>query len=214
MTARLACWPWRLCLGIALAGCGTAPPTRLHSLLPAPAPAAAAAPAAAIGTPAAASWELAGVNVPAQVDQPQWLVRLADDSLVALEHDRWVAPLTDEIRGALVQHITAALQTAPLRNAVLAVPAPRWRINVEVTRLDAAPGRYSRWDVAWTLQRVGATAPALRCRGVFEQAAAAGLPALAAAHRANMARLGDALAADLRRLSALPEGSRADCAAA
>lgn len=209
MRHRRVRWSWMLCLGMALIGCGTAPPTRLHSLLPSPA--AASASATVISTPAAASWELAGISLPAQVDQPQWLVRLADDSLVSLEHDRWVAPLTDEIRGALAQHITAALQAAPLPNVV---PAARWRMGVEVMRLDAAPGRYSRWDVAWTLQRAGAATPALRCRGVFEQAAAAGLPALAAAHRANVARLGATLAADLRRISTLPEGSRADCAAA
>ena len=196
-----------IALGSLLAGCGTAPQTRLHSLMPAP---AATAVAVVVTAPEPEAWELLSVAVPAQVDQPQWLVRRADDSLVALEFERWVAPLADEIRAALVLHISTALAAVPLRPSTV---GPRWRISVDVTRLDAALGRASRWDATWALQHVGVAQPALRCHGQFEQAAAGGLPALAVAHRTNVAKLGEVLAADLRRVSALPEGARANCAA-
>ena len=60
---------------------------------------------------------------------------------------------------------------------------------------------------------MGAAMPALRCQGQFEQPAMGGLAALAVAHRANVAKLGEVLAADLRRVAALPEGARAGCVA-
>ena len=207
MRAGLGSCALVLALGSLLAGCGTAPQTRLHSLMPA---AAGAAAAIVVTTPEPQPWELLSVAVPAQVDQPQWLIRRADDSLVALEFERWVAPLTDEIRGALMQHIGAALVSAPLRPSAVGA---RFRISVDVTRLDAAIGRASRWEAAWALQRMGAAMPALRCQGQFEQPAMGGLAALAVAHRANVAKLGEVLAADLRRVAALPEGARAGCVA-
>jgi uncharacterized protein len=186
-----------------LGACASAPVTRLHSLLPPPAATGTSASAAA--APALPGWELASVTLPAQVDQPQWLVRLADDSLVLLEHERWVAPLGDEIRSALTSQMSAALATLP--------PGPRWRVNLDVTRLDAMLARFSRWEVTWTLQRAGAAQPTLHCRAAFEQAATGGLAALAVAHRANVARLGDVLAADIKRVWATPEGAHADCVA-
>ena len=207
MRAGLGSCALVLALGSLLTGCGTAPQTRLHSLMPAP---AATAAAVVVTAPEPQAWELLSVAVPAQVDQPQWLVRRADDSLVALEFERWVAPLTDEIRGALMQHISAALVSAPLRPSAVGA---RFRISVDVTRLDAAIGRTSRWEAAWAMQRMGAAMPALRCQGQFEQSAAGGLPALAVAHRTNVAKLGEVLAADLRRVAALPEGARAGCVA-
>jgi uncharacterized protein len=188
-----------------LAGCASAPQVRLHTLMPPP---TAAAPAAVrLAAAAPLRYELLSVGLPAQVDQPQWLVRRADDSLVVLEFERWAAPLTDEIRAALVHHIDAGLASTPLPAAAGA----GWRISLDITRLDAALGRVSRWDAAWTLQRAGAAQPLLRCRGQFEQPAGTGLAALASAHRANVAKLGEVLAADLRRVAVLPDNARADC---
>ncbi len=43
--------------------------------------------------------------MPAQVDQPQWLVQLGDDSLAVLEQERWASPLRDEFRQALLEEL-------------------------------------------------------------------------------------------------------------
>ena len=83
-----------LALALALGACSTPPALRLHTLMPDPAP-----PAEAPGPPLAI--QLGPVAVPAQVDQPQWLVRLPDGTLALLDNERWASPLRDELRAAL-----------------------------------------------------------------------------------------------------------------
>ena len=176
-----------------LSACASAPPTHFHSLLPAP---AAAGPAA----PVSSRWEILPVTVPVQVDQAQWLIRMPDDTMALLENERWAAPLADEIRAALSERLR---WTAPVIRQ-----AAGWRIGVEVQRFESAPGRYARLQAEWTLRAGDGGAVRLRCRQDFEQAAGASYPALAAAHRAALARLGDALAASLLALDA---GAAAGC---
>lgn len=169
---------------LALAACGSAPPVHFHSLLPPP---AAAVPAVAL--PATPAWELLPVAVPPQVDQPGWVVRQADGSVALLENERWIGPLGDEIRAAVAERLRAA-----------ALPGQRgpWRVALDVQRFETAPGRHARIDAEWTLSNAQAVPVKLRCRGAFEQPAAASYAAVAAAHREALARLGDAVAATLR----------------
>ena len=172
---------------LALAACSaSAPPVRLHSLMPAElAPREASRPAIAIA--------LEPIRIPAQVDQPQWLVRLPDDSLAALEQERWASPLSDELRQALLEALGARYGAiegrSPAGVSVL-------RVGVEVRRFDSIPGREARIEAIWTVT-VGAAAPALRCAALMREPAAAGLPALAAAHRRAVARLADAIGESL-----------------
>ncbi len=190
MTRRLLSAPALLGL---LAGCASTPPVHFHTLLPPP---AAAAPAVAL--PPAPSWELLPVALPASVDQPGWVVRQADGSVAVLENERWAGPLGDEIRAAVAERLRAA-----------ALPGRRgpWRVALDVQRFETAPGRQARIDAEWSVSN-GAPVPAKqRCRGTFEQTAAASYPAVAAAHREAVARLGDAIAATLRAL----DGGAAGC---
>ena len=78
-------WPVRLlivALAAQLASCGSSPVVRFHTLLPAEPPAPRALPAGSAGTALVVS--LSPISVPTQVDQPQWLVRLPDDTLALL----------------------------------------------------------------------------------------------------------------------------------
>jgi uncharacterized protein len=163
---------------------------------------------AAPASPAQA-WELAPVTVPVQVDQPQLVVRLPDDTLAVLEYDRWIAPLGDEIRAALSQRIASAVAANPASTAAPAAPGKTWRIAIDVQRFDSAVGRYARLETEWSIR--SGDGAALRCRSVFEQPVASGVPALAAGHRAAVAQLGDTLAAALK---AVAGGASPGCAAA
>lgn len=178
-------------LGAVLAGlaaCGSPQPPRFHSLVPAP---AAAAPAGVLPAGAVA-WEILPVTVPPGVDQPQWVVRSVDGSLVVLEQERWVAPLAEEVRAALAARIEAELGT-PAAKA-----APAWRVRVEVSRFEAAPVREARLEATWTILGDDGSVAA-RCRGEFVEAPSAeGYLALAAGLRAVVARAGDAAAISLK----------------
>jgi hypothetical protein len=177
---------------LALAACSAlAPPVRLYSLMPAePAARDASRPPVAIA--------LEPIRLPAQVDQPQWLVRLPDDSLAVLEQDRWAGPLGDELRQALLEELTARYGAVEGRAAA---GTPVLRVGVEVRRFDSIPGQEARIEAGWTVAAAG-SAPLLRCEALLREPAAAGMPALAAAHRRAVVRLADAIGDSLLSIRA------------
>ena len=178
---------------LGLLACGTtSTPARFHSLLR---PVAATAPAARVAP--ALRVEVLPVTLPAQVDVPQIVVRLPDDSLTALEHERWIAPLADEIRAALSLRIDAALADAP---AVTPAAVP-WRVQVEVQRFDSTLAGAASLQALWSLQPSGG-GTVLRCLVSDREAVALGPVALVDGHRAVLERLGDAIARAVRAAAA------------
>jgi len=179
----------------ALLGCAsTSTPARFHTLVPS-IDSAAATTRVAPGVRV----ELLPVTLPAQVDVPQIVVRLPDDSMRALEHERWIAPLADEIRAALALRIDAALAAAPSVPAAAAVGAP-WRVALEVQRFDSTLGGAASLQAVWSLQ--SGDGRALRCQVNDREGVAAGPAALVAGHRALIERLGDAIGRALRAATA------------
>jgi uncharacterized lipoprotein YmbA len=182
-----------LWLAAGLCGCAsTGTPARFHTLLPAAGDGAAASTRAAPPVRV----EVLPVTLPVQVDVAQLVVRLPDDSMRALEHERWIAPLADEIRAALALRIDAALPDL----AAASVDAP-WRVTLEVQRFDSTLGGAASLQALWSLQQSG-HATALRCQVNDREAVAAGPAALVAAHRTMLQRLGDAIARALRTATA------------
>jgi hypothetical protein len=175
-----------------LAGCATVPPTRFHTLMPPP-EARATAPAT---TPA--PWQLLPVTVPAQVDRPQFVLRSGDGSLAVLDQERWIAPLADELAGALADALGRRLGPPLGRDP--------WQVAVDVQRFESVPGRAARLDAAWSVRR--ADAAALRCLASIEQPAGDGVAALAAAHRRAVQALGERIA---EAIVALQAGRPAGC---
>ena len=90
-----------------LGACSSVSPPRFHTLMP-----ALVSTTPTIAPAGKVAWEVLPVAVPAQVDQPQWVVRAADGSLAVLELERWIAPLGEEIRAAVADRVTQALGIA------------------------------------------------------------------------------------------------------
>ena len=182
---------------VALGACGSTPPTHYYTLMPAE---VAARPAAA-RAPGALPIVLEPVRVPAQVDQPQWVVRLGDDSLAVLEQERWASALPDEFRAALLEQLIVGHGAIDARTQP-APGAPPWRIAIDVRRFDSLPGREARIEGTWTIQGSGTgRAASSRCEWLLREPAAGGMAALAAAHRRAIARLADAIALALGQAS-------------
>ena len=180
---------------LAVAACASAPPTRFHSLLPAePARASASAlPADALAI------VLDPVRVPAQVDQPQWLVRVPDGSLQLLEQDRWAAPLRDEVQAALLEAL--ALRWAAVQGGGAAPGAARsWRITVDLARFESVLGREARVEARWRIVAPTGNAPGATCTSVLREGAESTL-ALAQAHQRIVVRLADEIGATLQALA-------------
>jgi uncharacterized protein len=181
--------------------CSSVPQTYFHTLLPAPP--AVDKPVVPAGPLA---WEVLPVGIPAQVDQPQWVVRTADDNLAVLEQQRWIAPLADEFCAVVTAQISQIVGP-PLPKPVVAA-GDSWRVRLDVQRFDSAPGRYARIDATWTISSSAEGAAALTCRGVFTEAVGPGFPALATGHQKAVGRLAVTIGEELRGLAA---GKRVGC---
>ena len=176
-----------------LAACVSQPPTRFHTLMPS-APSARAPSAAGERVPAV----LEPIRLPVQVDQPQWLVRLPDDTVAVLEQERWASPLRDELRQALREALITTWGMTEERPAAGAT-APV-RISIDVRRFDSLISGEARIAGSWTLSGQAPTA-SMRCEWVVGERTASDVPSLAAAHRRAVARLAAGIGQNLGRVS-------------
>jgi uncharacterized lipoprotein YmbA len=80
-------------------------------------------------------------------------------------------------------------------------------VRVDVGRFDSRQG-LAAMEASWSVTAVGSTSAALACSASNREAAEAGMPALAAAHRRILVRLGEAIG---EALVALQAGKPAGC---
>jgi uncharacterized lipoprotein YmbA len=173
---------------VALSACASAgPPVHLHSLMP-PELVARSPAAAALALPIA----LEPIRLPAQVDQPQWLVQRGDGSLASLEQERWASPLRDELRQALLEELVVHAGAEEMRGTA-AGATPPMRIGVDVRRFDSLPGREARIEGSWMLQSGSSAGTTMRCDWLYREPANGGMAELAAAHRRAVIRLADSI---------------------
>jgi uncharacterized lipoprotein YmbA len=195
----------RLCglaVGLALAGCASAP-LHYYTLV---APAGGSEPVAAASP---LSFELMPVNVPAQVDQPQLVVRQGGQGVALLGSERWIAPLADEVRSALSADLVRQLHGADLSG--MAAGKPRLRIKLDVRRFDSAPGAYALIDAAWSVRAAAGDPPAtLACTTRVRETVGPGYPALVQGHQRAIAQIAAQIASAAR---ALAQGQTAACPA-
>jgi len=178
-----------------LAGCASTPQTHFHTLLPAE----PLAPAAGVVPGGGPRILLETIRVPAAVDQPQWLVRLPDETLVQLEQDRWASALPDELSSALLEVLRSRFGIVDAR-APGAGPA-QWRIRVDIGRFESRLG-LALMEARWSVTAAGSATAALGCSTAYREPAEPGMPALSAAHRRIVVRLGEAIGEALLALQA------------
>lgn len=169
-------------LALVVGACSSVPPIRYFTLVPAPGTETAAAPAAQ-----SFQFELLPVAVPAQVDQPQLVVRQGGQSVAVLQGQRWIAPLGDEVRGALSADLARDFHALD----VTSLPAQgkaAVRIKVDVRRFDSVPASYAYIDAAWSVRPLKGGAP-LACTSRISETVGEGYDALVQGHQLAIARL-------------------------
>ena len=184
-------------LGIALtlAGCASAP-LHYYTLVP---PATDPTSDAASSSPAMASlpFELLPVTVPAQVDQPQLVVRDGSQGVALLNGERWIAPLDDELRSALSTDLAHQLHSEDV-SALPGSDKPLLRIKLDVRRFDSLPGSYALIDATWSVRVMhGASGQgsAVSCNSRVSETVGAGYDALVQGHQRAIGRLAAQIAA-------------------
>ncbi|MEI7037314.1 PqiC family protein [Fulvimonas yonginensis] len=173
-------------LALGLAACASAPVHYYTLIAPAP-----ASPADGVA-PAPFGFELMPVGIPAQADQPQLVIRQGGQGAAPLGAERWIAPLADEVRGALSADLAQALHARDVTGLPMD-GRPRLRIKVDLRRFDSAPGDYALIDAAWSLRLLQGDAT-LACTSQIREPVGAGYDALVEGHQHALARLAQQIA--------------------
>ncbi|NII10082.1 PqiC family protein [Oleiagrimonas sp. C23AA] len=186
-------------LGLLLAGCSSAP-THFYTLVP-----------PSTVTPTSKSpylIEVLPVTIPAQVDQPQMVVRQGDDQVQLVEAEQWIAPLGNEIREAFADRLGDELGTHDVYGMPHAKKAPLYRVRLHVQRFDSALSHYAQINATWSVQ--GEKGPAINCVSQVRQSVGAGYSALVQGHQQAIAALADQVAGVVRQMAS---GATANCPA-
>ncbi len=141
------------------------------------------------------------ISLPGYLDQRRIFIRQANATDVTLaEYDLWGESLQDGVSRLLVEDLSARLASAggmalPLR----AGNACDWRVSVDVTRFDGAPGNDVTLDAGWSLA-TGDGEVVREGHFLSTAQAAPGIDGLVRAHGELLSRLGGELAAALREM--------------
>ena len=189
---------WLAAIGaLALSACASAP-LHYYTLVAPSAEVAGTLPAAASALP----FELLPVSLPAQVDQPQLVVRDGAQGMLLLNGERWIAPLGDELRSALAADLVRTLHSRD----VTGLPGndqPRLRIRLDVRHFDSQPGSYALIGGTWSMRMVnGAHAGAVTCTSTVREPVGPGYAALVQGHQRAIAALAAQMAVAARALGA------------
>lgn len=183
---------------LALAACASAP---LHYYtLVAPADASAGGLVAPATATPSLPFELLPVGVPAQVDQPQLVVREGGQGIVPVGSERWIAPLGDEVRGALSADLARELRSQDV-SGMPGNDKPVLRIKLDLRRFDSAPGSYALIEGAWSVRLLhGGHPAALACTSRVSESVGPGYDALVQGHQRALGELAGQIAAAARAL--------------
>ncbi len=192
---------WIAAAGLLLAACASAPLHYYTLVAPAGEPAGGqVVPMADASMAPSLPFELLPVGVPAQVDQPQLVVREGGQGVALLGSERWIAPLGDEVRSALSADLARELRSADV-SGLPGNGKPLLRIKLDVRRFDSQPGGYALIEGAWSVRLLHAAQPAtLSCSSRVSEAVGPGYPALVQGHQRAIARLAAQIATAARAL--------------
>ena len=200
---RIAMRVLTACAILGLAGCASAP-LHYYTLVP-----PASVPANA-GQPVGVPFELLPVSVPAQVDQPQLLVRQGGQGVALLGSERWIAPLGDEVRSAMSADLSVELNSQDV-SGLPGNGKPRLRVKLDLRRFDSMPGSYALIEAAWSVHLSGSHhVEPVACSSRIRETVAPGYAALVQGHQRALGQLAAQVAAVARSLAA---GEPAHCPA-
>lgn len=175
-------------LSVLCCGCASAP-VRYYTLVR---PVAASRSSAAA---ACCNVQVRRVIIPLQDDRSELVLRRGDNQAVVLDNDLWLAPLRDEIGGALSSEINVILSAAVGEGAATDQMAV---ISVSVTRFDAISAGHVAITATWRIEtpsRHGTVV--LTCAATAQIAVANGVPSLVRGYQQALGSLADSMALDV-----------------
>lgn len=178
------------CAVLTLSAC-SADPTHFYTLVRPQPPALVDAQRLAI--------DVQPVRIPAQLDQPELVVRQGEGEVALIETRRWIAPLGEEMRGAVVAQLKRRLGAMEVSQLAQPAGVPVYRVLLDVQRLDARLAQGVSLDAAWTVLDVSGEASAPRqrwtCAGSASLQVAPGYEPLVLGIQQALDRVSDQIAA-------------------
>lgn len=182
---------------LALAACGSTPPTQFYTL--ATAPAATASAGMASGP---MFIEVLPVAVPERLARPQIVVRNDATRVDVLETERWSSPFNNELRDALASGIARRLGAIDVSRSGRPADGVSYRIAVELRDLDAVRNGQVQAALGWTITRSDDRKTVV-CRLALTEAVSGGAVADVVTAMQRVADRGaQSIAADVRSLAA------------
>lgn len=175
---------------VAAAGCSTSTPARFYTL-----DSTATSRSAA---PVHGSVMVGPVTVPASVDRPEMVVRVAPNRVDVNEFNRWDAPLDDGIARAVAGDLAVLLGTPEVTTAPLANFSPAYRVTINVQRFESVRGQSTLLEAVWTVRKAAGGETRSGRTVAREAVQGDGYGALAAAHSRALASLSADIAAAIR----------------
>ncbi len=77
------------------------------------------------------------VSVPAAVDQPQFVIRVAPNKVAVEEFDRWDGPLTESIARVVAGDLSALLEASNVAIAPMADFNPAYTVTITIQRFES-----------------------------------------------------------------------------
>ena len=160
--------------------------------------------AMADGAPAAGYAVAVGpVTVPGSVDQPQFVVQVAENRVAIQEFERWASPLDEGIARAVAGDLAVLLGTT--RVATVPLPpgfAPAYQAAIDVQRFESKPGSGVLVDAVWVVRKSAGGDPRMGRTVASETAGGEDFDALAAAHSRALAKVSGDIAMAIRAAAA------------
>ena len=189
MIARLTTYLISIAFIAAAAGCRTAP-ARFYSL---------DSTATADSAPAAHASVMVGpVTIPASVDQPEFVVRVAANRVEVNEFNRCVSPLNDGIARTVAGDLVVLLGSHDVAAAQLANFNPDYRVTIDVQRFESSRGDAAVVEAVWTVRKTAGGETRSGRTVAREPVQGQSFDALAAAHSRAISKMSGDIAAAIR----------------
>ena len=173
-----------------VAGCSASPPARFYVL---------SATAVTQSGPTSNARVMVGpVSIPASVDQPQFVLKVASNRVEVDELDRWAAPLDESIARAVAGDLAILLGTPTVATAQLANFSPEYVVAIDVQRFESVKGDSANLEAVWTVRKISSGEILSGRSSIREPALGKDYEALAVAHSRALAGLSENIADVIR----------------
>ncbi len=142
------------------------------------------------------------VNVPEPLDVMTLIVRQPNNSLMALSHDKWVAPLGQVLREAIADGLTQNLGVPPVSEKMLTADSSGTRsratqvtkVNVDIRQFEMQPGKKVALTALWQVAIASPARTTITCYSQLSTPVESGVAPLVAAQKANIGQLSQQIA--------------------